>query len=79
MDTVTLTIDGQQITVAKGKTVLQAAIEAGISVPYYCFSPGPGGGRVLPRLHREDREDAEAADLVLDDLHGRHGRLDARP
>ena len=33
MDTVTLTIDGQQITVAKGKTVLQAAIEAGISVP----------------------------------------------
>jgi NADH-quinone oxidoreductase subunit G len=40
MDTVTLTIDGQQITVAKGKTVLQAAIEAGISVPYYCFHPG---------------------------------------
>ena len=40
MDTVTLTIDGQQITVAKGKTVLQAAIEAGISVPYYCYHPG---------------------------------------
>ena len=40
MDTVTLTIDGQPITVAKGKTVLQAAIEAGISVPYYCYHPG---------------------------------------
>jgi len=40
MDTVTLTIDGRQVTVAKGKTVLQAAIEAGISVPYYCFHPG---------------------------------------
>jgi NADH-quinone oxidoreductase subunit G len=40
MDTVTLTIDGQPITVAKGKSVLQAAIEAGISVPYYCFHPG---------------------------------------
>jgi NADH-quinone oxidoreductase subunit G len=40
MDTVTLTIDGQQVTVPKGKTVLQAAIEAGISVPYYCFHPG---------------------------------------
>ena len=40
METVTLTIDGQQITVAKGKTVLQAAIEAGISVPYYCYHPG---------------------------------------
>ncbi len=33
MDTVTLTIDGRQITAAKGKTVLQAAIEAGIQVP----------------------------------------------
>jgi NADH-quinone oxidoreductase subunit G len=42
MDTVTLTIDGQQITVEKGKTVLQAAIEAGISVPYYCYHPGLG-------------------------------------
>jgi NADH-quinone oxidoreductase subunit G len=40
MDTVTLTIDGQQVTVEKGKTVLQAAIEAGISVPYYCYHPG---------------------------------------
>jgi NADH-quinone oxidoreductase subunit G len=40
METVTLTIDGQQVTVEKGKTVLQASIEAGISVPYYCFHPG---------------------------------------
>jgi NADH-quinone oxidoreductase subunit G len=40
METVSLTIDGRQITVEKGTTVLQAAIEAGISVPYYCFHPG---------------------------------------
>jgi len=40
METVTLTIDGQQVTVAKGRTVLQAAIDAGISVPYYCYHPG---------------------------------------
>jgi len=40
MDTVTLTIDGRQVTVEKGRTVLQAAIEAGISVPYYCYHPG---------------------------------------
>ena len=40
METVTLTIDGRPITVAKGRTVLQAAIEAGISVPYYCYHPG---------------------------------------
>ena len=42
MDTVTLTIDGQQLTVEKGKTVLQAAIEHGIKVPYYCYHPGIG-------------------------------------
>jgi NADH-quinone oxidoreductase subunit G len=40
METVTLTIDGRQVTVEKGKTVLQAAIENGTSVPYYCYHPG---------------------------------------
>ncbi len=40
MDTVTLTIDGQSVTVEKGKTILQAAIERGVSVPYYCYHPG---------------------------------------
>ena len=42
METVTLTIDGKPVTVEKGKTVLQAAIESGISVPYYCYHPGIG-------------------------------------
>jgi NADH-quinone oxidoreductase subunit G len=42
MDTVTLTIDGKPVTVAKGRTVLQAAIENNISVPYYCYHPGIG-------------------------------------
>ena len=42
MATVTLTIDGRPVTVEKGKTVLQAAIESGISVPYYCYHPGIG-------------------------------------
>ncbi len=40
MDTVSLTIDGRTVTTEKGRTVLQAAIEAGISVPYYCYHPG---------------------------------------
>jgi len=40
MDTVSLKIDGRQITVEKGKTVLQAALENGIHVPYYCYHPG---------------------------------------
>jgi NADH-quinone oxidoreductase subunit G len=42
METVTLTIDDRPITVPKGITVLQAAIEAGIQVPYYCYHPGLG-------------------------------------
>ncbi|HXW06582.1 MAG TPA: molybdopterin-dependent oxidoreductase [Vicinamibacterales bacterium] len=42
MDTVTLTIDGRQVTAEKGRTVLQAAIEAGIRIPYYCYHPGLG-------------------------------------
>ena len=42
MDTVSLTIDGRTVTAEKGRTVLQAAIEAGISVPYYCYHPGLG-------------------------------------
>ncbi len=42
METVTLTIDGQTLTVAKGRTVLQAALDAGIDVPYYCYHPALG-------------------------------------
>ena len=42
MDTVTLTIDGRPVTVEKGRTVLQAAIESGIKIPYYCYHPGLG-------------------------------------
>jgi len=42
METVSLTIDGRQISVEKGKTVLQAAIEHGVKVPYYCYHPGLG-------------------------------------
>jgi NADH-quinone oxidoreductase subunit G len=42
METVTLTIDGRSVTAEKGKTVLQAAIESGIRIPYYCYHPGLG-------------------------------------
>ncbi|MCL4811980.1 MAG: (2Fe-2S)-binding protein [Vicinamibacteraceae bacterium] len=42
MDTVTFTIDGRELTVPKGKTVLQAAIEHGIKIPFYCYHPGLG-------------------------------------
>ncbi len=42
MDTVTLTIDGREITVEKGRTVLQAAIDHGIQIPFYCYHPALG-------------------------------------
>jgi NADH-quinone oxidoreductase subunit G len=42
MDTVTITIDGRPVTIEKGKTVLQAAIQHGHEVPYYCYHPGLG-------------------------------------
>ena len=42
METVNLTIDGRAVAVAKGLTVLQAAIESGIKIPYYCYHPGLG-------------------------------------
>jgi NADH-quinone oxidoreductase subunit G len=42
MDTVKVTINGRELSVAKGKTVLQAAIENDIELPYYCYHPGLG-------------------------------------
>ncbi len=42
MDTVKITINGRELTVDKGKTVLQAAIEHGLELPYYCYHPGLG-------------------------------------
>ena len=37
---VTLTIDGQELTVAPGTTLLQAAQGVGTEVPHYCYHPG---------------------------------------
>jgi NADH-quinone oxidoreductase subunit G len=42
METVTLTIDGRPVTVEKGKTVLEASIQHGVHVPFYCYHPGLG-------------------------------------
>jgi NADH dehydrogenase/NADH:ubiquinone oxidoreductase subunit G len=37
--TVTLTIDGQEITVPQGTTILQAAAQLGIEIPVICYHP----------------------------------------
>ena len=74
METVTLTIDGREVTVEKGKTVLQAAIENGISVPYYCYHPGigiDGSCRVcIVKIEKMPKLQTSCSTR----LHRRHGR-----
>ena len=36
----TLTIDGKEVTVTDGTSVINAAEEAGIYIPRYCYHPG---------------------------------------
>ncbi|MCJ7627763.1 MAG: 2Fe-2S iron-sulfur cluster-binding protein [Longimicrobiales bacterium] len=38
--TVTLSIDGREVTVPTGTTILRAAESLGIKVPHYCYHPG---------------------------------------
>jgi NADH-quinone oxidoreductase subunit G len=35
-----ITIDGREVEVAKGTTVLQAVLALGAEVPHYCYHPG---------------------------------------
>ncbi len=37
---VKITLDGDEIEVEKGKTILQAALERGSEIPHYCYHPG---------------------------------------
>jgi NADH-quinone oxidoreductase subunit G len=37
---VTLTIEGRQVTVPEGTSILEAAKRAGILIPHYCYHPG---------------------------------------
>ncbi len=39
MDTVTISIDGREFRAGKDQTVIQAASEAGIDIPHYCYHP----------------------------------------
>jgi NADH-quinone oxidoreductase subunit G len=39
-ETVTLTIDGREVTVPRGTTLLEAAEQMGNRVPHYCYHPG---------------------------------------
>jgi NADH-quinone oxidoreductase subunit G len=39
MNPVQITIDDREIATAEGKTVIQAAADAGIAIPHYCYHP----------------------------------------
>ena len=39
-DKITITIDGVEVNTEPGKMVIEAAIEAGIYIPYLCYHPG---------------------------------------
>ena len=39
-DDITISIDGVKITTQPGKMILEAAIEAGVYIPYLCYHPG---------------------------------------
>ena len=43
-NTVTLQINGREITVAKGLSVVEAAAEAGVEIPVFCYEPRLGAG-----------------------------------
>ena len=73
MENVTLTIDGRQISAPKGTSVLQAAIEAGIQVPYYCYHPGLGIDASC-RVCLVKIEKCQAADVLFDTGVRGHGR-----
>ncbi len=38
--TVTLTIEGRQVTVPEGTSILEAAKRVGVLIPHYCYHPG---------------------------------------
>jgi len=56
-DTVTLTIDGREVTVPSGTTLLHAAEAIGVQVPHYCYHPGIPTAPAMCRMCLVDVED----------------------
>ncbi len=63
METIVLNIDGREIETQKGKTVLEAALEAGIYIPNLCHHPDlqPIGACRLCVVEIEGRQDIPTA------------------
>ncbi len=49
------TIDGFEVTVPEGTSIMRAAMEAGIEIPKLCATDMVGCLRLLPPLPRRDR------------------------
>ena len=47
-----LTIDGKEITTRDNATIIQAAHEAGIAIPHYCYHPKLSIAGQLPHVSR---------------------------
>jgi NADH-quinone oxidoreductase subunit G len=39
MEPVKIVVDGREVVTTKGKTVIQAAADAGVAIPHYCYHP----------------------------------------
>ena len=61
MGNISLTIDGRQVEVEEGATVLQAARKADIVIPTYLRPQGPQSLRGLPDVHRRNRRRCAAS------------------
>src|SRR5579871_4428894 len=81
--TVTLTINDREITVPKGLSLVEAAAEAGIEIPVFCYEPriGPAVGACrmclceiegMPKLQTACT--TPAADGMVVDSHGARAR-----
>jgi NADH-quinone oxidoreductase subunit G len=80
---VTLTINGRPVTVPKGISVVEAAAEAGIEIPVFCYEPRLGAGigacrmclceiEGMPKLQTACT--TPAADGMVIDSHGARAR-----
>ena len=88
----TLEIDGRKVEVADGHTVIQAADQAGIEIPHYCWHPGLSVAancrmclvEILPpplldRVRCSRRSDGTEGALPLADLEARRSPVVAPP
>ena len=78
MNTVTLTIDGQQITVPEKYTILQAAKELGIYIPRLCYLKDINETSAC-RICVMDRRHAHAQKLVRRKGSKQYGRQNQHP